>query len=431
MRMSKRTLIAGGALAGVLSGLPAAAQVLPVPPPPAPDASAAKTAVSVESLMTTLPERVGSSISFSFAVSDVADYKAPSEIGGIFSPNPDATLSKGTFTITGSALARSVAELNTAYANAKDYKQLSNVDRLEVPTIGDGSLGSLIAYFSRTRGIDRVGRFVSGLVVAGSIVERAELDFGAAGAPDTAGDRTKFNFDVTFEPSAMFVSAAEKKLAFEAMTHYLKLGPAVSGSLASLSGCAVAGEKRTEVSASVREACLQRLAGLRGSKAWWATAIPTVKLESIDEFDYAVVGGQPVLFPESSREGSLQNLTLTWNLLKVIKPSAARVSAVAAQKALDELADTIELLAVQAIPRTVNVVVPEDGFIAHQLESPAGKLAWSRDKDRAWDAEAIFLTADGMLVGKPRCPASGCRVHVVGEDKAGRKHPLAVTMTAR
>ena len=94
-------------------------------------------------------------------------------------------------------------------------------------------------------------------------------------------DRTKWSADLTFDPASLFVTPADRKAAFEGLAAYLKIY-ANRANDAGVLPC--------------RSLVSQRDCRITGVKAYLASLIPTIKIESIDEFDYAVVGGQAILF---------------------------------------------------------------------------------------------------------------------------------------
>jgi hypothetical protein len=403
----------------IVLAVPVTAQIVPAPTPPPKSrdvevvtAEAKEPVVrlaDVDTLLSTWYERLASGVQFSYAVSDVADFRANSQATGasdMFVRNLDNSIWKGTTSLKMASMFTSVSDLSDAYGKLADYKQTYGFTGLAADRLDRKTHDRLIEYFTRTTGVNRFARFVSAFSVNASLLERAALDFGLNGPGDDSSDGTKLTFDVTFDPSSLFVTASQKKLAFEALTSYIKAYPRRAAFLRSVAICPKADECRS----------VNSLAGLEGAKAFAATLIPTMKVESVDEFDYAMVGGQPVLFPDDAREGSLQTVTLTWDLLKIIKPSSARREAVAAAKALDTL-------------EKVRIALSTDPQIdAHQLPAMrAGQfitvalkatwlglgnnpVTWGRAPERLWEIEGLYVTADGQLVGAPRClsGASSC-----------------------
>jgi hypothetical protein len=408
----------------------AAAQILPVPPPPrivlpSEVVAADEKAADVGVLLSTFAERLGSSVQFAYGISDVADFRADAkatDIQNAFVRNPDDTLWKGTLTVKMASLFTSVADLHDAYTKLNDYKKTFGFTRVAADPLAGKSQARLLDYFTRTGSGDRFGRFMSAFTLSGSLLERAELDFGLAGPPAGADDRTKLSFDIVFDPSALFVTASQKKQAFDALSAYLKAYPSRARDLGAVAPCT----RGTTACIDLRS-----LAGLGPLKALAATLIPTVKLESVDEFDYAMVGGQPILFPETAREGSLQTVTFTWDLLEIIKPSPARREAVAAGKAQEALDKLRLALATSPIIADTQVPALRSGlFVTFPLTSTWTELGdysltWQRTAKSVWTIEGLYVTADGLLVGAPRCPsgAAPCSgtIAVTAKDKIAER----------
>lgn len=417
----RRTLACASAIVCLAQDDPLFAQIPDVPPKPGAES------VKVEDLLTTDWERLGSSLSVIYALSDVADDKATATPGD-YTRNPDDRLWKSTLTVKGSAIFRTVTEVNAAFTTAAAYKAVTGATNLTVPTVEADSLDHLVRFFSRTRKRDRIARFFSGMTLSGSLLERAETDFGTPALAPALDDRTKGNIDATFDPSSLFLTPNDKTLAFKAAAAYLALSPDAAKGLRMDGGCEKATSDRNAASAETRRACWRALAGLSGwKKSLFASLIPTFKFETIDEFDYAVVGGQPILFPESFKEGALQNYTFTWNLLKIIKPADAKVQSVAALKALEELVDFAASLKEPLAIKTT-AVDAADGFFAKQLEASVAGAEWAAADPEKWTVTGVYLTKDGMLVGMPRCKTAPCVVYVSVRDKAGRSSSAEVAV---
>lgn len=371
-------------------------------------------------------ERILKSITFGVAWGDLPE--AAFNADGELQPLLDESLWKVTAKVELKSLFLSPADLKESYGSLKALEATVGRENLR-DQIANVDAAALPAYFLRARPLDRLGRLVAGFSLGASLLERPESDFGSGGRGD-AGEATKWSFDLVFDPASLFVTAADHAAAYTALASYLKVFPERVKGLAK-QHCTPGEDDRS---------CLEKLAGTAATSGQrarrvLAAVLPTVKVESVDEFDYAVLGGVPVLLPPEGRDRALQNFELSWKLASVLPASKARRDALAALKARAELNAVIEALAVPGLEVTTQALTVQHGVnIAAPLQTNAVGGVWTADREN-WPVRSLYLTANGVLLGQPRCPggATACQTTLGFKvtDAAGREIRRSISLTIR
>lgn len=156
------------------------------------------------------------------------------------------------------------------------------------------------------------------------------------------------------------------------------------------------------------------------------------------QFDYATIGGQPILFP-NSQDGALQNVTFTWDLLKIVRPASAKTAALAALEALNTLQKTQARLKAKLAVETsgpINLVTGHYVALILAATSADDSRNWSRTKDSEWQIEGLHITSEGVLLGQPRCPSTtkapcSGNVFVTVKDSVGQRADATIRLNLR
>ena len=131
----------------------------------------------------------------------------------------------------------------------------------------------------------------------------------------------------------------------------------------------------------------------------------------------------------------MQSYSFTWNALKIIRPSASRITAIEALTALKDL-DTTRTTVQKPLQIAAQPIALRLGvFHSQQLgitSDDKGELTWARGKDEPRNLAGMYLTQDGVLIGLPACPPNqtSCTadMKVSVTDSQKRKHEAVIRL---
>ncbi len=233
-------------------------------------------------------------------------------------PNPNPELEKYELSLDLSKVFWSSDELVDAYKLAASTKKakLSLIDAecFREQYLSNGKTGQeVLAFFARAqkgRG-KKLRRFASAWTFSMAQSERQN--------PGLGGDDYEGTYSITFDPKKLIVTADRALKAYEGLDAYTELhkvkvprdflGPNI-------------GDVRHPSSA------LRKQSGLPIMKQGFVALIPTMKIKSVDQFDFLAVGS--TFLPNPLIEGSLETVTFTWDLSTALDTAKKRRDAMKA-----------------------------------------------------------------------------------------------------
>lgn len=336
--------------------------------------------------------------------------------------NPDDHLWKFELSLDLSKVMWSTDELVAVYALAAGTDTGGLVEATGFDTTYVGS--EPLEFFARARKRDGFRRFASAFTLSTGQSERPTPEPLDPSEPPRKVEEFEETYSVTFDPKKIFLTADRVLSAYKGVESFVKVHRVPSGlgaggkTLASASADQLGMSTAEALEAGSAIEVLRALSGLKVASQSLVAAIPAIEVKTVDQFDFASIGGMSRSSPFV--EGSIETITATWDLASALNTAERRRSALQAIALHEKLVKQDAKLekGLEIVPnRDVVLCTGQYGYVPFGTKNALGTVSWSA----RGLPEGLELDAKtGVLQGTPLAPRT-FRVIAADGFKAGRE----------